>query len=238
MHIAKDYDDRKEEFLNTAQALFNKNGYEETTINAIINTIGVSKGAFYYYFKSKEDLLDALAERQAVAVSNALATIVQDNTIDALTKLNKVFAMSTGYKAQNRELIITLLEVMYDDRNLRLRKRLEKRSLAASIPPIAEILRQGGEQGVFMVDDAEESAILVMQLGSALSERLSENILSAAKMSAEKHEARRLIAHSILKAMTGYAKAIERILGIAPGGIQFVTEDLVTIILGRQEENL
>jgi len=36
--------------------------------------------------------------------------------------------------------------------------------------------------------------------------------------------------------MTGYAKAIERILGAATGSIQFVTEDLITIILGKQEE--
>ena len=61
--IIKKHDERKTEFLDTAQELFFTKGYEKTSVEAIIKKMGLSKGTFYYYFKSKEGLLDALIER-------------------------------------------------------------------------------------------------------------------------------------------------------------------------------
>ena len=66
VRISKDYDVRKQEFLDAAQKLFYEQGYDQTSVNTIIDAVGVSKGTFYHYFKSKEDLLDALAERVAM----------------------------------------------------------------------------------------------------------------------------------------------------------------------------
>ena len=45
-----------------ALELFYKKGYENTTIKDIIEEIGVSKGAFYHYFESKEDVIVAIAK--------------------------------------------------------------------------------------------------------------------------------------------------------------------------------
>ncbi|MGB6371054.1 MAG: TetR/AcrR family transcriptional regulator, partial [Atribacterota bacterium] len=59
VRIIKKYDERRTEFLDTAQELFFTKGYEQTAVETIIKKMGLSKGTFYYYFKSKEDLLDA-----------------------------------------------------------------------------------------------------------------------------------------------------------------------------------
>src|SRR5437868_2267160 len=56
---------RAAELLDCAQRLFFENGYENTTVNDIIGAAGVSKGAFYHYFASKEALLEALSLRLA-----------------------------------------------------------------------------------------------------------------------------------------------------------------------------
>ncbi|MDO3411546.1 TetR/AcrR family transcriptional regulator [Saccharibacillus sp. CPCC 101409] len=47
----------KEAFLSTSINLFNKYGFEQVTINRICKEINVTKTAFYYYFKSKDDLI-------------------------------------------------------------------------------------------------------------------------------------------------------------------------------------
>lgn len=52
--------DLKQEILETAFELFNKNGYEKTTVNEIIKKANTSKGGFYYYFKAKEELLNSI----------------------------------------------------------------------------------------------------------------------------------------------------------------------------------
>ena len=50
----------RQKIIDTAWGLFYENGYENTTVNDIIRKVGTSKGGFYYYFKSKEDLLNSL----------------------------------------------------------------------------------------------------------------------------------------------------------------------------------
>jgi AcrR family transcriptional regulator len=53
---------RRERIIGAAWKLFREKGFAETTINDIINEAGISKGTFYYYFRSKDDLLDTLSE--------------------------------------------------------------------------------------------------------------------------------------------------------------------------------
>jgi TetR/AcrR family transcriptional repressor of nem operon len=49
--------------LNASKTLFSSHGYESTTIDDIITAAGVTKGAFYHYFKSKEHLCEVIIEQ-------------------------------------------------------------------------------------------------------------------------------------------------------------------------------
>ena len=63
MRIVKEHDERKNEIIETAAALFEQKGYEHCSVNDILNAIGIAKGTFYHYFKSKEEVLDAVVGR-------------------------------------------------------------------------------------------------------------------------------------------------------------------------------
>lgn len=54
--------DTREKIIKTAWKLFYEEGFAETTINDIIREADISKGTFYYYFNSKDDLLSTLSE--------------------------------------------------------------------------------------------------------------------------------------------------------------------------------
>lgn len=49
--------DRKHRILETAFLLFLKSGFAEVSVNEVIRVAEVTKGGFYHYFKSKEDLI-------------------------------------------------------------------------------------------------------------------------------------------------------------------------------------
>ena len=51
----------REKIIRTAWQLFDENGYENTTVDQIIESCGISKGGFYHYFHAKDDLLEELA---------------------------------------------------------------------------------------------------------------------------------------------------------------------------------
>lgn len=66
--------------LDVAFRLFMEKGYEHTSIQDIINHLGgLSKGAIYHHFKSKEDILVAVTER-ITAESNDMLTVIRDRT--------------------------------------------------------------------------------------------------------------------------------------------------------------
>src|SRR5579864_2290752 len=90
--IVKKPDQRRNELLDCAQELFLARGYDNTTINDVIARAGVSKGALYHYFTSKEAMLEALAERFAARSIEALGDIFEDRSPDALSRLNAFLA--------------------------------------------------------------------------------------------------------------------------------------------------
>ena len=54
--------DVREKIIDASWELFREQGFGETTINDIIKKADISKGTFYYYFRSKDQLLDTLSE--------------------------------------------------------------------------------------------------------------------------------------------------------------------------------
>lgn len=53
---------RRAQILEAAKRCFARQGYHETKVDNIVREAGLSKGALYWYFKSKEELLDALCD--------------------------------------------------------------------------------------------------------------------------------------------------------------------------------
>lgn len=59
----KDSEERKDEFIDVAEKLFKENGIVDTTVNSIVKEMDVAKGLFYYYFNSKDDIINAISEK-------------------------------------------------------------------------------------------------------------------------------------------------------------------------------
>ncbi len=61
VRILKKPEERKKEILEVAKELFQSLGYNKTSVEAIIEKAGISKGTFYYYFSSKNEVLSYIA---------------------------------------------------------------------------------------------------------------------------------------------------------------------------------
>src|SRR4051794_7090853 len=112
---------RRNEFLDVAQRLLETKGYEQMSIQDVLSATGVSKGAFYHYFQSKQAVLEAVVERLADQTAAVLAPVADDSGPDALEKLRRFFAALAGWKLQRQELLIALLHAWYADDNALLR---------------------------------------------------------------------------------------------------------------------
>ena len=75
---------KRERILKKSWELFKKNGYEEIKIERITKEVGISKGSFYTYFKTKEDVLFAILEKIEIEIENSI------NDIDTSEEPSKV----------------------------------------------------------------------------------------------------------------------------------------------------
>lgn len=80
----------KTKIVSAAWELFYKNGYDDTTVDDIVELSGTSKGSFYHYFESKDALLDSLAYLFDEKYEALSAQIPPDmHSFDALLFLNR-----------------------------------------------------------------------------------------------------------------------------------------------------
>ena len=88
--------------LDVAFRLFMEKGYEHTSIQDIIDHLGgLSKGAIYHHFKSKEDILVAVSDRMTAESNRMLARIRDRCDLNGKEKLKTIFKASINRPVQN-----------------------------------------------------------------------------------------------------------------------------------------
>ncbi len=175
--IVKKAEERRKEILQKAQELFYRHGYTNTTVSMVIEALQISKGAFYHYFKSKEELLDSLADILSQNIRSKIETVVKDTSLNAIDKLNKMYYESGSYKIENIDFILVITEALYKDDNLLLRHKFQSNSLEEFVPLLASIFRQGKEESVFNIEKPEVMARIVLLFGMSISEQNAKLIL-------------------------------------------------------------
>lgn len=205
---------RREELLDHAQALFLTRGYDKASLNDVIASAGISKGAFYHYFASKEALLEALAERFARQALAGVEGIAGDPGLDPLARLNALLAHSRQAKIETAPEAWTLFETMFRPENLVLFHRINLAANASFSPLLVKIIRQGVEDGTFRTFDPEGVADIVMQFGMATHDVIAKAISGGSDADME------VAIETLEKRVRLYGIALDRILGLPDGSIQ------------------
>src|SRR5206468_4377917 len=69
---------RRHQILDAALTCFRRNGFHTTSMQDVINEAGLSVGAVYRYFRSKEDIIAAIVDGYAYEVGETLAEVAAD----------------------------------------------------------------------------------------------------------------------------------------------------------------
>lgn len=83
-----------EKILEVAKRLFLEKGYDQTTIQDIVDELGgLTKGAIYHHFKSKEDIMNALGDKMFLN-NNPFIDVERCNDLNGLQKLQKAMLLN------------------------------------------------------------------------------------------------------------------------------------------------
>jgi len=216
--IVKKPEVRKNEILDAARKFFFQKGYKQTTIQDIIDELGIAKGTFYYYFTSKLDLLDKLIDRTTSEISASLRPILKMD-INAIEKFNKIFQTATIVKMQKIDVLLVMLKVMFTDENTIIRVKMYRRMVEKNKVLYSSIIKQGIKEGVFNTSYPDDAAELLMQIGTGLNETIC-------RMFIQENKGPDHLIQMMASKIKLYQDAMERILGAPQGSLQvYIPED-------------
>lgn len=157
VRIVKKPAERRLEIVRAARYLFQSKEYDKTTMQDVMDDLGIAKGTIYYYFKSKDDLLEAVIENIVDENIEQMQSSLQEMKGNALEKLRAL--IGDGNMATNNG---EILERLHQPGNQGLHNRLLAAALIKQAPLYAGLIRQGCQEGIFQTETPLECAEFIL----------------------------------------------------------------------------
>jgi len=165
--------------LDALQSLLESKDIQTISVSEIAQTAGIAKGSVYYYFSSKDAILEALVERSYKKPLETAKSLAKQTDVAPFTRMAMIFQAcrnsSIAYNSRGRKTVpADTSESAY----------LQQKYVAYLVdelkPALAEIIRQGIEIGVIHFDYPDALAeivliILTIEMGSILAPSSREN---------------------------------------------------------------
>lgn len=149
MRTVKAPDVRRAEILAVANNLFQSKGYSKTAVEEIVRQAGIAKGTFYYYFKSKEDILEALTKQLVDEMAIKSKQIADSNDRNAIEKIVSIISQQNRLRNEKQNIV----DSMHLPENRELHDRINIKIIKILGPILAQVIEQGNKQQLFQVDD-------------------------------------------------------------------------------------
>jgi AcrR family transcriptional regulator len=171
----------------------------------VMDTLGIAKGTIYYYYKSKEELLEAVIEKMVADEIEQMERLITEMKGSALEKVRTLIGMG-NLAADNHD----LLEHLHQPGNMGMHSRLLAVTLIKQAPLYAALIRQGIGEGLFQTDYPLECAEFIL---SAIQFLTDQGIYPWTQ-------------EELIRRARAFPGLIEAQLKAAPGSFQFMLNQM------------
>jgi AcrR family transcriptional regulator len=203
MRTIKEPEVRKGEILDATEKLFAAKGYEATTVNDILAAVNIAKGTFYYYFKSKENVLDAIIDKRI----NEGVKRAEKIAASPLSPVDKFLAIIMAQKPQNN-MQKDFNAVLHEKDNSKMHQKSITQYVIRLSPCLCQVVEEGIQSGLFSTPYPNESIQILLSAALVL---FDDDFFQWTKKEKKAKTAAFLI-------------SIERTLGAQPGTFSTLTK--------------
>ena len=206
-------DARKAAIIDTAQRLFYTKGYENTSIQDVLDELHLSKGGFYHHFESKMALLEAISEK---LVEESYSDCVEQlKTIDDISaRLSMIFELSTFLGQPSMKFKVIMLSVAYKERNVMLREQMKAASTALMRGLLKNELDMGQSKKLLQNRFPRVNDVILLNICHSLADEISNCIVKKQDSVTRAAEITMLI--------NAYTYCIETQLALPQGSLKLV----------------
>lgn len=158
VRIVKKAEERRDEIIEAARELFLVKGYDRTTMREVMARLHIAKGTIYHYFKSKEELLDAVLDSMVAAIVREMQQACEQSQGNALEKLRYLILKSAAADSHDQEMI----DHLHRPGNAGMHIRMLAKIITLQAPIFEQLIRLGCDEGIFTTQSPLESAEFIL----------------------------------------------------------------------------
>lgn len=159
---------RRNEFITVAEELFLEKGFENTSIDDIVERMNVAKGLFYHYFNTKEDLLTVITERLLDEIKSSIVSATDKKGLTTMERFRELTPLNADISDRSKMIVA----LFHKERNQTFHHLMEEKANEFLIPVVERIINQGIEEGIFHTDYPREAAIALVATVGSLGKRI------------------------------------------------------------------
>lgn len=150
-----------EKILEVSLKLFSEKGYEKTTMQDIVNALGMSKGAIYHHFKSKEELVDAVSTYSFMK-RNSFVDVYELKHLNGLQKLRWV--LMNEFSNTEKQEVDRFTAPLAVEPNFMM--KMIQDTITHSVPMLIPMIEESKQDGSSQVEDVQMTAEIFMVLAN------------------------------------------------------------------------
>ena len=205
-------DVRRSQIIDTAERLFFERGYENTSVQDILDIMNLSKGGFYHHFESKMAVLEEVCERRCRSrFSQAVREICMSDE-SAVQKLNSLMGLMNIFEREDAKFIALYMKVCYLDRDTTLKERLKQVIISELADAVSDVIINGKDAKELYTRTPEYAGRVVLTMAYSAQDEALEILASNPNDSDSIVE--------VLNLMSAYRDAIELTLNAPFGSIE------------------
>jgi hypothetical protein len=164
-------------------------------------------------------LLEALIEQLISESLILFKALANDDSLEALPKLRQMFQLIANWKTERKDELLVVVQALFREENIILLHKMNERAISAVVPTLAQVIRQGVDEGVFDVVSPEDSAEIFFNVSHGFSDTFGRILLNL-----EACDEPILL---LKRKKAAYEQTVERTLGAAPGSLPLFDEAII-----------
>ncbi|MBE6486797.1 MAG: TetR/AcrR family transcriptional regulator [Methanosphaera stadtmanae] len=147
---------RKKELLSIAYDMFITRGYEKTSVDEIIEKAQIAKGTYYYYFQSKEQMLEEVIDMMIDSETETAEQIIGKD----ISVPQKIVGILASIKPTEAEQPIQ--NALFQPENVLMHYKVRKKLINVLTPLLSEVIEEGVNEGIFKCENIPERVKMLL----------------------------------------------------------------------------
>ncbi len=147
---------RKKELLKIAYDMFLTQGYENTSIDEIIEKAQIAKGTYYYHFQSKEQMLEEVIDMMIDSEREMAEQIIRTD----IPVPQKIVGILTSMKPSEEEQPVK--NALFQPENVLMHYKVRQKLINVITPLLSEVIKEGVDEGIFECENIPERVKMLL----------------------------------------------------------------------------